>query len=279
MHDLKQRRSKGVRSNRRVEEKPRRDWSGLCRRSGRCFVLALGVGAILLGSYVAWGWLLKTPFLRVANIDVTSGDRVNVEQILELGDIHPGLELLRLDLDMIGHKIAEEPWIAEVKVERALPDTLRIRVREHQPIALINLDCLYYVSTQGVIFKIPDRGESFDFPLLSGMSRDFLFDQPQKAQELIQQGLELVRELQNRKGFALEDVSEIHLDSNRGLSLYTLERGIPIQLGHGRFAAKLDRFEKIYDRLKSRLPVVRAIDLNVADRVIVKHERKSVHRS
>jgi cell division protein FtsQ len=50
---------------------------------------------------------------------------------------------------------------------------------------------------------------------------------------------------------------------------------VPVQMGFGNYSGKLDRLEMIYEDLQPRLTVLRGIDLNVLDRVIVKTDRKN----
>jgi cell division protein FtsQ len=49
---------------------------------------------------------------------------------------------------------------------------------------------------------------------------------------------------------------------------------VPILFGQDEFDAKLDRLERIYTELEPRLTALHYIDLNVADRVIVKVDPK-----
>ena len=62
----------------------------------------------------------------------------------------------------------------------------------------------------------------------------------------------------------------MHIDREGGLSLLTVSAGVPVRMGFSDFKAKLDRLERIYPELQPRLTGLKYIDLNVADRVIVK---------
>jgi cell division protein FtsQ len=56
----------------------------------------------------------------------------------------------------------------------------------------------------------------------------------------------------------------------QGYELMTLEGGVPVRIGFEDVEPKLARLERIYAEIESRLPVTQYIDLNAADRVIVK---------
>jgi cell division protein FtsQ len=149
-----------------------------------------------------------------------------------------------------------------------------IRVEERQPRAIIDLDYLYYVDQAGDVFKMLEAGDQLNYPVITGINRQYLLDHPDQTQDCLNLALKLMDELGSRSLFNLEDVSEIHYDQQEGLILHTLVGGVPVRMGTQGFAAKLDRLEAIYDDLEPRLLALKYIDLNVADRVIVKVDTK-----
>jgi cell division protein FtsQ len=175
-------------------------------------------------------------------------------------------------LERIGGKIEENPWVLSARVQRLFPRTVVIRVEEREPMAVINLDYLYYVDSRGEIFKVLEALDSLDYPVVTGLDRQDLLDRPEESRRQLQGMMGLIEELAGRRIFALNDVSEIHLDSSGEIVLYTCNGGIPVHMGTGDYRGKLDRLERIYSDLKPRLRALKYIDLNVLDRIIVKVE-------
>ncbi|MBW2510854.1 MAG: cell division protein FtsQ/DivIB, partial [Deltaproteobacteria bacterium] len=165
-------------------------------------------------------------------------------------------------------------WIARAEVERSFPDQVVIRVVERQARAIIDLDYLYYVDRKGVAFKMLESGDELDYPVITGIDRQYLLDHPDQTQNSLDLALSLMDQLEQRKLFNLDDVSEIHFDQQEGLIIYTRIGGVPVRMGKENFYAKLDRFEAIYEDLEPRLLALKYIDLNVTDRVIVKVDVK-----
>lgn len=247
-----------------------RDWSKILHRALTAGVVTVGTVLVIGGTLILWELVSDSRFFSVESIRVENQAMVSAEEVRDLSDVVPGLSIFDLDLELIGRKIAENPWIAEARVERVFPREVVIRVREHVPAAIANLGCLYYVDGDGVVFKPLAAGDRIDYPLVSGLDRQFLLDQPQEAGALLKEGMTLLQELQRRTVFGVNQISEIHLDANEGIDIYTLVSGVPIRMGHGNFAEKLDRLERVYTELVPRLAVLQYIDLNVVDRVIVK---------
>jgi len=273
MRDFKSHKPPKVKSNRRKRQAEPRDWRKLFQRLLHvgvfCGKFAL-VALLLGGAGLAARQVFHSGFFAVAEIRVESSGQVGEEEIVALSDIRPGMNIFDLDLAMIGRKIEESPWIATARVDRVLPRQIVISVRERVPKAVINLGYLYYVDGDGEIFKVLDPEDSIDYPVISGIDRRDLLEKPEESRRQLTQAMALLEDLAGRRVFALKDVSELNVDQVEGLTLYTVSGGIPVRLGHNHYSSKLDRLERIYPEIESRLPVLKYIDLNVADRVIVK---------
>ncbi|MCD6525756.1 MAG: FtsQ-type POTRA domain-containing protein [Desulfuromonas sp.] len=207
---------------------------------------------------------------QVDSIQVEGNQRLSDQEVIDLSDIRHGVRTFDLDLEIIGQNIAKNDWIRRAEVERKLPRGIIIRVTERDAVFVINLDYMFYVDAGGEIFKVLRAGDSLDYPLVSGLERQQLIDQPQSSREQLKQVAELLLHLRQRKIFDEQCVSQLHIDSKEGLILYTRNYGVPIQIGRDSFEKKIDRLEKIYPELEARLPNLKYINLNVPDKVIVK---------
>jgi cell division protein FtsQ len=145
---------------------PRRDYDrrkkrGPIRRTGRPLwrqPMLLGIVVLLLGSgasggWWAWreGWLVEaqnridavshsivgaiTPF-KLADVTVEGRDYVERSDILAALDVKPGDSLLGVDLQASRRRLEAIDWVASATVERRLPDTLYVTLRERRAVAL-----------------------------------------------------------------------------------------------------------------------------------------------
>ena len=119
-----------------------------------------------------------------------------------------------------------------------------------------------------------DAGDELDYPVITGIDRQYLLDNPDKTQDSVNLALQLMDALESRTLFNLDDISEIHFEEQEGLVMHTRIGGVPVRMGKQGFDTKLNRLESIYDDLEPRLMALKYIDLNVTDRVIVKLDVK-----
>lgn len=272
MRDLKSQKPARTKGNRRKRKKEPRDWKKFFHRVLRVSVFTGSVALVASGAVLMTRLLSDSSFFRIDRIRVAEQQRVSREEILSLSDIQPGMSIFDLDLELIGRKIEENPWIATASVRRVFPREVSIRVTERVPRAVVSLGYLYYADGSGEVFKLLGPEDRLDYPLVTGLDRSYLLENPDAARRSLKEAMALLGNLADRKRFNLDDVSELHIDREEGLIIYTYTGGVPIRMGSGNFTGKLDRLERIYRDLEPRLSTLRHIDLNVADRVIVKLE-------
>ncbi|PLX92060.1 MAG: hypothetical protein C0620_09710 [Desulfuromonas sp.] len=265
MKPPKTRRSKG-----NVRIRPARQWKKLFIRLVHGVLILCCTVLIVSGASLLMNMVSNSDHFRVETIEVIGNHKLTDQDVIDLSDIRQGVRTFDLDLEIIGQKLAENDWIQHAVVERKLPRGIVIRLREREAVFIINLDYLFYVDHSGEIFKVLRAGDPLNYPLVSGLDRQQLLDEPQHSRQQLQQVATLIDLLAQRQVFNLQELSQIRIDQKEGLILYTRLYGVPIKIGHDMFADKLDRLEKIYPELETRLPHLNYINLNVPEKVIVK---------
>ena len=273
-HNLKGHKPPKVKLNKRKQEKQPRDWKKTFHRLLRGTLFAGGATLAVATVMVGIQFLRESDYFTVKNVRVIAQSRVSEQEIAGMSDVRLGAGIFDLDLAAIGRKIEENPWIARAEVVRSLPDEVVITVTEHEPRAVVQLDYLYYVNADGEVFKLLDSSDRLDYPIITGVDRQFLVDHADEGRAWLRQALALAEQLGQRSLFNLADVSEIRIDPEDGLVVHTRQFGVPVLFGSDDFADKLDRLEKIYSDLEPRLTALHYIDLNVTDRVVVKVDPK-----
>ncbi|KIH77952.1 cell division protein FtsQ [Geoalkalibacter ferrihydriticus] len=274
MRDYKASTPPKVKKNKVRRERRQRDWRALFQKILRCTVTVVSSALIVGGALIAARMLVASDYFRIETVRVENAVRVGVDEVLGLSDIAVGSSIFDLNLEMIGRKIEENPWIRTARIDRIFPREVVIRIEEREPRAIVNLGYLYYLDAGGEVFKMLNAGDRLDYPVITGIARKDMLEQPEKTQERLRTALAVLDELRERRRFNLESVSEINLHPDEGIALYTYMGGIPVRLGEGDYGRKLDRLEHIYKELEPRLTALEYIDLKVPGRVIVKIENR-----
>lgn len=79
--------------------------------------------------------VVESPALDVDRVRVTGAGHVDPDDVRRVAAVGSGQALLRVDTGAVADRVAELPWIADVRVVREFPATLRIDVREYDAVA------------------------------------------------------------------------------------------------------------------------------------------------
>jgi len=210
------------------------------------FVALGGALALALGAH---RYALSTPRFALVQVEVVGSKRLTQPEILTLGGLDLGKNLLALDLEGVEKTLAKSPWIRAVHLERRLPGTLRIELEEREPRALVlRQGELYLVSERGEPFKAWVAGDPRDFPILSGADSSAL---PGAMELRLAEGVKLLDEYAHTTLGASLSAEELHY-SEQGEAVLTVGRdGLELHLGLAPFRDKLKRAERVVYESKS----------------------------
>lgn len=238
---------------------------------GRGALSVATVASLAFLGYTIHQYFQHSGQLNIGEVKILGCMNAAESELLDLAKIDFRMNLLNLDLQEVSRHLAQHPWVENAKVRRDFSDkALIIEVQERIPRAWILLDELYLMDRNGEIFKKAERKDKMDLPIITGVTPQEWRQKDPRMMELLRQALELLEHLEGRKVFSLRDVSEVHLSRKKNLILYTLQGGVPIRVGSGDFADKLNRLEKVLPALRNKLNNVESLALNYPKKVVVK---------
>jgi cell division protein FtsQ len=251
-----------------------REWRRLWkpRVSLRRVWIAVSIGALTatLGQFGPSGvhWIRTHPYFVLKDVEVRGNRRLTRLEVLDAAGIVEGASVWDAAPAALRMRLQGHPWIRRAVVQRRFPDHLVIGIRERHPVAIARLDQLDYVDRSGAVLGPLRDDDSRDFPVITGLERP-------ASRELVPLGfhrvLQLLRICERTNGF--DTVSEIHVDPDRGITLFPLHSAVAVVLGWGGWREKLGRSARVFAAWQGQLDRVVAVDVSLRDAVVVKlHE-------
>lgn len=166
-----------------------------------------------------------------------------------------------LNLQEVKSAIENNPWIESVLVERIWPDSLKLKIEEHYPIARWNDDG--FINRAGRLIKVESNEVLVDLPLLSGkdensneLSKNYFFF----SESLKRSGLK---------------ISALSVDNKMSWSLY-LEQGFELVFGREDIQSKLENFKFVFEtHLGKKINQIDRVDLRYEKGLAVKWKESS----
>ena len=139
---------KGKTSRRRVRFFGR-FWIGFKIVTGLGLLVAASTGFIFIHDVIT-----QCDYFKARSIVIEGEQRITERQIAELAHVKEKMNLFAINLTAVRKRLLSHPWIAEAMVIREIPSRLIIRIKEHVPLAVVDLGRKFLINEKGEIFKI-----------------------------------------------------------------------------------------------------------------------------
>jgi cell division protein FtsQ len=236
----------------------------------------LTLPAVCLGLVVLYHQLLTCNMFCIKDInhiEIEGARRLSRSVVLQQSKVSPGASLLAIRPGQVERALMAHPWIAKAEVSRKWPNSLHLAIQERDPVALVQFgEELLYMDRQGMIFKPLSPGDPHNFPVITGLTPEQFRHPAGNLPEVVAQTFQLMDILKTTTPpLNLENISEIHIDLERGFSLYANGVGVALDLGFQDYPEKLQKFAQLWPVLvqKGLLTKVGRINLNYPRRALV----------
>jgi len=233
-------------------------------------ILAIPLMALLF--IFAHDLITQWDHFNAKTISVTGNRHLSEEQILELAGIHREQNILDVNLGLARENLISHGWIADAAVNRRLPDGLGIEIREHTPVAVLDLGPGFLMDARGRVFKRLGPGESGRLPVVSGLAYADITVGKQPETPLMQAVVDL---LEMSRGSAAvipgKRLKKIQADRETGLTLTLAGRLATIKIGYGHYPEKIHMLSLIskFTAKTQNLATIESVDLNNTNRIVL----------
>lgn len=170
-----------------------------------------------------------------------------------------GANLFQMDIARVQQDLGGLGWVRRIDIEKELPATLRIKITERNPVALVRLtDKILYVDEEGAGFAelTPTVGDR-DLPVIGEAQG------PELARTV-----KLLEELRRTDAAMYARISEVWPIPPRGFAIYDRELGAVVYVNADDASSKYRDLRAVLSAESN--PKIEYADLRFADRVIVK---------
>jgi cell division protein FtsQ len=239
----------------------------------KLWFVAVAMGGTSLLFILGHDALTQSAYFEAQTISVEGNHRLSKRTILEQAGVTLHDNILAMNLRLLRQRLLADPWICAAEVERKLPDSIHIRVRERAPVAILKLNRLFYLDETGQVFKSVEPSDQVRVPVVTGLKVSDIDLNGQGHSPVFKAMMEVLH-LSRLHGsiLPLDAIHNIHADPEMGLTLCGFEKGLAIKLGFDEYESKFNRLRDMmsYFRRGDELLDIECIDLNDLERVVVR---------
>jgi cell division protein FtsQ len=248
----------------------------------RLLILSLAGAATVTVAVYGTRFLLYSPsmlLLKPDQIEVNGNRIVGREAVLQQFVQDRNRSVLLVPLDVRRSEIERISWVESARVQRILPNRLRIEVTERTPVAFARIgNELALIDAHGVILDRP-QGEDMRFPIVTGVSEEVARDQREKRMQTYE---EFIKDVDLVRAGSSDRVSEIDLSNPKdlrvvmtGLASANDSQAVTIHFGSGEFTGKYKMLVDNFSQWQANAGHVQSIDLQYSRQVVVNPDSSS----
>ncbi len=206
------------------------------------------LGISIFGLKKLYVFVKSSEYFAVKKINVFGTKNSFTEDIIDLSGISIGDNIFSFSSTKSAEQIRNHPWVKKVLVNKHLPDRVSIEITEYKPAMFINFTKLYLVDENAVVFKAFEPNELFDFPVISGISKEDYLNQTDYYRQKIFSIFEIVNRFERL--FPQIIISEIFVEKEGDITIISAKNSFEIRLGQGNFEKKFAILNMIFNKVK-----------------------------
>jgi cell division septal protein FtsQ len=232
------------------------------KRQRLLFGFSAAVTGLLLVFGSAWftidlvldRFFFSNPAYTVSSVELELDDILPPEDFHEETGIRAGENIFLVDLAAADRHLRTIPMVADVSIERILPDRIRVVLVSREPVAWVDSgsDCsapydasaMLLVDASGVLMK-PRlvRPEFHSLPVIHGVDTAGVIEGKALQNDDLKKAIALLDEASSRPGSLLRLRS---LNIAKGYCIDTItDEGARVKFGRSGFAAQLEKLERL----------------------------------
>lgn len=217
------------------------------------------LATVVLGGMWIWRHTQTDPQFAVRTIEIDGAVHTPRAALDHVTQQYVGANLFELDIARVQRDLGGLGWVRRIDIEKKLPDTMRIKITERNPVALVRLsDKILYVDEEGSGFAelSPTVGDR-DLPVIGEAQG------PELARTV-----RLLEELRRADPAMYARISEVWPIPPRGFAIYDRELAAVVYVNAEDASPKYRDLRAVLQTENN--PHIEYADLRFADRVIVK---------
>ncbi len=274
----------------RVETKParRKRWRMIFGPLGAAVLtVALGYGLWVGGGEAYQKFVLRNDALAIRNLQIQTDGILTASQIRQWAGVKEGDCSLELDLGRIKRNLELAPVVREASVERILPATLQLRVRERRPVARAHVLAplpdeggftlsVYLLDAEGYVMLPQDfqpgsvvaQPDLESMLIITGLKNADLRPGHPVASKQVFAALRLMEAFEGSAMYPLVDLERVDISTPEVLRAFT-GQGAQITLGLDRFDPQLLRWQSIHQFGLTVGKSIASVDLSITNNLPV----------
>ncbi|MFQ5443134.1 MAG: cell division protein FtsQ/DivIB [Nitrospinales bacterium] len=228
------------------------------------------------GAFQGYRYLTTAPYFSVKQVEINGNSVLETSDVMALAGTLRGSNIFKLDLDEVKRRLDSHPRVLETRVERTLPESVRINIQERIPFARIKMDRVYTMDKFGVLLAEAEDGTALDhLPLVTGMTAKKVRLGENLASENLIRALQVMHYLNLLDLFWENSINQVEIINNHRAVFATQNGETKIFMDLNHADENFSNLKLIHELIADKFNSIEHIDLSFKDQVVVRLYKSS----
>ena len=214
----------------------------------------------------------QSDYFKAVTLNIKGCKTLDEKTVLAQAKLSYGLNIFSVNLSTTRKRLLAHPWISEAEVSREIPSGIHIRIKEHEPLAIIDIDRKFLLNNQGDLFKEWEVTDPVNLPVVDGLAFSDLNVGARPYSRQFNAVMTVLKLGQNKSSILTnKEIRKIEVDKDIGLTIYASSSIGALKLGYDDYPGKYKKLQEVLFYLKKNqdIPILNSIDLNNPNRIVI----------
>ncbi len=211
------------------------------------FIICAFVLVLAYSFYGITNYAMNHPYFEIKEVSVDGIDHFSKEDIIQISGIDESSTLFSIYLDEVEYRLLQNPWIEDVEIQRQLPDTLKISIKERRPrFTVLHNNKLYYVDAHGKVISQMQPNNFISLPMLE------LGQSPEDALRVLPEFIQEVEYNNEFLPFDFDKISWLRVSTAKGIEMFWEDNQILLSFDTSNWKKNIELLNYAIDDLKEK---------------------------
>ena len=180
-------------------------------------------------------------------------------------------ELMGIKISELNKVIEKHPYVEAARISNRYPNIIMIEIVERQPIAILEIDPLTMVDSNGYVLPSKNNFKNIDLPILANISdlENTMNFGEKSTSKVVNKAVSWLSYIKKYHSYLYKNISELKVSSSDELELILSDYPTKIFLGQKKVKSRINSLLKFKEKLKTnKITDYNYLDLRYDNQII-----------
>lgn len=245
-------------------------------KNNRTIIFSTFLFTMIIFLKLSLWWSDLNNYTSLKKIILSETNLINNSEFHELVEDYIGHALNEIDINKLNTILEKHPYIKGTRISKRFPSTLKIELIERDPIALININPMVLIDTEGYVMPNILSTKTLNLPIMTNFNSDLnLYPLGERVlSDNVEEISIWLKKIKIKYPSLYKNISEMKITTHDNITIILSEYPTKINLGRENIWTKIKILKKFEKKLLPKtLTNFSYLDMRYENQIIAKNRK------